>query len=374
MKILLDARLYGLENAGLGRYAINLIRELQRIDKKNDYAVLLRKKYFDELKLGNNWKKILADFRHYSAKEQLLLPKIISNYGPDMAHFLHFNVPIFYRGKFVVTIHDLLMHKEKGKRSTTLPAYAYHIKRAGYKLVFHRAAKRASQIIVPSNDVASEVISYYHLGADKVRVIYEGVDPRISVNRYVAKALTKFSLDRQYFMYAGNVFPHKNIERALEAVSLIKTKEGKTPILLVITKESEFSKRLMSTAIRMRTEEFLKIISQVSDEELGTLMKNSLGFIFPSLSEGFGLPGLEAMSIGTLVLASDIPVFREIYKDNAIYFNPYDFSSIRGSMQTVIDMKEGDRKRRISEGKKFTKRYSWEKTARATLKVYEKTA
>jgi len=95
MKILLDARLYGLENAGLGRYAINLIRELQRIDKKNDYAVLLRKKYFDELKLGNNWKKILADFRHYSAKEQLLLPKINSKlfFEPCYTLFSKFTPP-----------------------------------------------------------------------------------------------------------------------------------------------------------------------------------------------------------------------------------------------------------------------------------------
>ena len=90
MKILIDARLYGLENAGLGRYAVNLIDQLAKLDKANDYVLLLRKKYFEELVLPKNFKKVLADFQHYSLGEQLLLPKIILAEKPDLSHFLHF--------------------------------------------------------------------------------------------------------------------------------------------------------------------------------------------------------------------------------------------------------------------------------------------
>src|SRR3990167_9619406 len=101
MRIVIDARLYGLENAGLGRYTMNLVQELAKLDKENEYVVLLRKKYFNELKLPRNWQKIEADFRHYSLTEQLKLPKMIKNIKPDLVHFPHFNIPLFFRGKYV---------------------------------------------------------------------------------------------------------------------------------------------------------------------------------------------------------------------------------------------------------------------------------
>lgn len=175
MKIVIDGRFYGLENAGLGRYTINLINELQKLDKKNEFFVLLRKKYFNQLNFPSNWKKVLADFQHYSLTEQFKLPKIIKSLKPDLVHFLHFNVPVFYQGKFIATIHDLLMHKQKGLEATTLPATKYFLKRLGYKFVFGNAVKRAEKIIVPSQAVKDEVAYYYKLDPDKIIVTHEGI-------------------------------------------------------------------------------------------------------------------------------------------------------------------------------------------------------
>jgi len=101
------------------------------------------------------------------------------------------------------------------------------------------------------------------------------------------------------------------------------------------------------------------------------LYQNSVGFVFPSVSEGFGLPGLEAISCGTLVLASDIPVFKEVYGQSALYFNPFDFTSIEKVMKDALNMEGSVRKERIEKAKKFAKRYSWDKMARETLKIYE---
>ena len=175
MRIIIDARLYGLENAGLGRYVINLISELQKIDINNEYFVLLRRRYFNRLKFKNNWKKVLVDINHYSLKEQIKLPKIIKDLKPDLVHFLHFNVPVFYNGEFIVTIHDLLMHKQKGLEATTLTPSRYFIKRLGYKFIFGSAVKKAARIIVPSQAVKDEVCYYYKLSPEKVIVTYEGV-------------------------------------------------------------------------------------------------------------------------------------------------------------------------------------------------------
>lgn len=175
MRIVIDARFYGLENAGLGRYTINLINELQKLDGQNDYLVLLRKKYFDRLNFNSNWKKILVDIHHYSLAEQIKLPKLIEDLKPDLVHFLHFNVPVFYKGKFIVTIHDLLMHKQRGLEATTLTPSRYFLKRLGYKLVFRNAVKKALKVIVPSQAVKDEVSYYYKLDPEKVIVTYEGI-------------------------------------------------------------------------------------------------------------------------------------------------------------------------------------------------------
>src|SRR5690242_10821619 len=151
MKIAIDARFYGLENGGLGRYTINLISELQKIDSQNHYFLLLRKKYSDELVVSSNFEKVCLDSRHYSVAEQFEVLNILRKINPDVTHFLHFNVPLFFNGKYIVTIHDLLMHKGVGKDATTLDPLRYQIKRRGYRIVFDHAVGKATQIIVPSN-------------------------------------------------------------------------------------------------------------------------------------------------------------------------------------------------------------------------------
>ncbi len=175
MRIVIDGRFYGLENAGLGRYTMNLISELQKLDTENQYSILLRKKYFNRLNFGSNWKKVLVDINHYSLKEQIKLPKILRNLKPNLVHFLHFNVPVFYKGKYIVTIHDLLMHKQRGLEATTLTPSRYLLKRLGYKFIFGRAVKKAVKVIVPSQSVKDEVCYYYKLNLEKVIVTYEGI-------------------------------------------------------------------------------------------------------------------------------------------------------------------------------------------------------
>ncbi len=174
MKILIDARFYGLENAGIGRYTMNLVNELQKIDTGNNYIILLRKKYFDELNLPKNWEKVKADIRHYSFEEQIKLPRIIKKYNPDLTHFLNSNVPVNFKGNFVVTIHDLTMYKTNMK-ATTLSIPIYYAKNLVYKKVLEFAVKKSQKIIVPSKFVKDELVKNFKILEEKVRVTYEGV-------------------------------------------------------------------------------------------------------------------------------------------------------------------------------------------------------
>ena len=364
MKILIDGRLYGLENAGLGRYLINLIDQLGNLDAKNDYILLLRKKYYESLKLPSNWKKVLADFRHYSLVEQIKLLDLIKREKPDIVHFPHFNVPLLYRGKFVVTIHDMLMHKEKGINATTLPAPQYHLKRLGYRTVFDNAVKRSIKIIVPSQAVKEELIESYKLSESKVSVTYEAAN----VNSVATKPVTE---KNSYFIYAGNAYPHKNLERLVEAIVLLNKNNVHRINLLIASSRGIFTQRLEKIIQDKKAGDFVSLVGFVTDEKLFELYRNSTAFVYPSLSEGFGLPGLEAMASGTIVIASDIPVFKEIYKDKVIYFDPMEVKSIEKAMENVLKMNSDVRTSKIESAKDFVKRYSWAKMAKETLRVYE---
>lgn len=173
MKIIIDARLYGSSHTGNGRYTANLIENLIKIDSKNKYVVLLRKENYDKLVFPQNFTKVLVDIKHYSYAEQFYLPLIIFKFKPDLVHFPHFNVPLFYFGKYVVTIHDLIMHKFKGGEATTKSFPFYFIRRVAYHLSFIKAIFGSSKIIVPSNTVKEEIISFYKIRRNKVEVIYE---------------------------------------------------------------------------------------------------------------------------------------------------------------------------------------------------------
>ena len=120
----------------------------------------------------------------------------------------------------------------------------------------------------------------------------------------------------------------------------------------------------------MDAEKYVKFVGFVSDEDLAGLHKGSLAFVYPTLSEGFGLPGLEAMASGTLVIASDIEVLKEVYKDSAIYFDPKIAKSIKNTMKKVVELPENKRKAMVDNNLGFIKKYSWDKMAKETINVY----
>lgn len=364
MKILIDGRLYGLENAGLGRYLINLVEEIGNVDSENEYVILLRKKYFNSLNLPQNWKKVSADFRHYSFLEQILMPGIINKENPDLVHFPHFNIPLFYKGDFIVTIHDMLMHEYPGLSATTLPPWLYFFKQLIYRYVFKNAILNSKKIIVPSMAVQSDIVSRFKTDRKKIMVIYEGLDEKIKNNKGV-------KIETPYFVYTGNAYPHKNLKRLIEAVKKINAGRKKKITLAIASSRNVFTERLKNIIESMGVQKYVKLLGFVPDEELGYLYKNSAAFVFPSLSEGFGLPGLEALSSGTLLISSDIPVFREIYKDHSVYFDPTDASSIQKSMEDVLKLDNKERAKRIATAQEFAKTYSWNKMAKETVYVYK---
>ena len=243
------------------------------------------------------------------------------------------------------------------------PSPFYFIKRLGYRIVFDNAVRRSKKVIVPSATVKKELIKAYGLPDKKVVVTYEGVDVKnISFKDSSSK--------NQYFIYAGNAYPHKNLERLIEAVVLMNKNSAQRINLLIASSRGIFTQRLEKIIREQKAGPLVSLLGFIPDNELFSLYKNSVGFVFPSLSEGFGLPGLEAMASRTILLSSDIPVFREIYGKEAVYFNQLEVTSIVQAMEKVLKMNVNLRANKIETAKNFVKRYSWTKMAEETLKIY----
>ena len=200
MRIGIDARLYS--ESGIGRYIRNLLKYLQKLDSNNDYFVFLLKKDFDKVILGKNFQKVEANFKWYGIEEQYKFPGLLNKYKLDLVHFPHFNIPIFYLGKFVITVHDLIHQKFQMNRVTTLNPITYKIKQFGYSTVFNIALRNSQKIFVPSNYVKKEILKKFSVYKDKIVVTYEGVDEEIKniklqiTNSQINKILSHFNISQ----------------------------------------------------------------------------------------------------------------------------------------------------------------------------------
>lgn len=176
MKIGIDARFYGPKQKGLGRYVQKLVDNLEKTDSDNQYFIFLRRANWSDYQPTNpNFQKVLADYRWYGLGEQILMPWKIRRAGLDLIHFPHFNVPIFCRRPFLVTIHDLVLKNFPTRRASTLGPFLYALKNLAYRLVIWSAVKRAKKIITVSNYTKQDILKYYQVKPEKIKVIYEGI-------------------------------------------------------------------------------------------------------------------------------------------------------------------------------------------------------
>ncbi|MDO8573328.1 MAG: glycosyltransferase family 1 protein [Candidatus Daviesbacteria bacterium] len=353
MKIAIDARMYA--ESGIGRYIRNLIFNLQGLDTKNQYFILHPK---NDIKYQDNFHKITANFKWYGLTEQVKLPGLLKSLKPDLVHFPHFNVPIFYQGKFVVTIHDLIHQHFSMQRSTTRGPLIYKLKQLGYRQVFENALKKSQRILVPSDFVKMQLINNYQINKEKIIVTPEAVDDKL----LKIKSANKISFP--YIFYVGNAHPHKNIEGLIKAYLKLK-KKYKTLKLILTGADHYFWQRIKKEF----PDENILYTGYVSDSELVNFYKNAKCFVMPSLEEGFGIPILEAMSLSCPVVSSNAGSLPEVGGDAVIYFNPKDqFDMIQKISQVLDD--EHLRQDLIQKGLQRVKAFSWKKLAEQTLEVY----
>ncbi len=371
MKIGIDARLYGTKHAGIGRYVYELVNKLQSIDRENEYVIFLQADNFAECRITNkNFHKVLADFKTYSLGEQILFPFIIAKQRLDFMHFPHFNVPFFYRGKYLVTIHDLIISHHPSSRATTLPPWLYKLKLLLYNLVVKSAAKRASRIIAVSEFTKTDIIKLLGIDEKKISVVYEGFDLPPGTDSECQKLLERQGIGDEFLLYVGSAYPHKNLEKLIQAFEIIHS-EAPSLQLVLVGKLNFFYQRLKQYVLDNHPEIKHQIIftGYLSDEDLSGLYQRAKLYVFPSLIEGFGLPPLEAQAHNLPVVSSDASCLPEVLGDSAIYFKPDNINDMAEKISFGLN-DAALRSRLAVAGKRNIQRFSWKKMAEEILDIY----
>ncbi len=180
--------------------------------------------------------------------------------------------------------------------------------------------------------------------------------------------MNQINVKKPYLLYVGNAFPHKNLKRLIKAFKVILSSKPALRLVLV-GKIDDFYKSFQILCQELKIEKNVIFAGRVSDKELKWLYQNASIYVFPSLIEGFGLPGLEAMENGLSVVSSDSSCLPEIYSDAALYFNPQNIEEMVKAILEVLNNKDL-RDKLIKKGYRRIKEFSWQKCAQETLEIY----
>ncbi len=371
MRIGIDARMYGPEQGGLGRYIEQLIIELQNSNKTDDFFVFLRQNNWDKFTpTSHNFHKILADVPWYGWKEQLLLPKIFRQAKLDIMHFPHWNIPFFYRKPFVVTIHDLLLLKFPTKKASTLNIFSYWFKNLCYKIVLKHAVKDAKQILTVSKFSKSDIQNIFKIADDKITVTYLAPSvPKTNSEISTDDVLKKYHLKKPFVMYVGVAYPHKNLSGLVDAWKIFNEKNSLFNLVLVGKKNFFYEKILQ----KINQDKIKNIVYTdfVPDEELSVLYRNCSAYVMPSFYEGSALPSLEALFHKVPVISSNTSCLPEILKDAACYFDPKNPHEIALTIEKVLHDTELQKKL-VQNGQKVYTEHTWAEVAVKTFEIYKK--
>ena len=370
MRIGIDARFYGPRTGGggLGRYVAELVNHLEAIDSSNEYVLFLRKENFHECRVKRpNFTKRLVDIPWYSLAEQRELPREIIQSGVHTMLFPHWNVPVFSKIPFIVTIHDLILLEDpQSAHSTTRNAFVHGLKYAGFRVVLENAIHRSRHIIAISEYTKRGVLKHFRIKPQKVTVVHNGV-PQPTVGKDVV--LRNLGVVEPYILAVGNRYPHKNLDTLIRAFVPVVERQPHASLVLA-GRNDAFTERLRKLVARLGLKpESVRFVDLPSDEELGALYRHAAMLAFPSRLEGFGIPPLEAMHCGIPVMSSNAASLPEVLGDAARYVDPDDEQGMTRVMIEVLEHPERFESL-VEEGYRQSGKFSWQKTAQKTLEIY----
>lgn len=404
MKIGIDARMLGPQQGGIGRYIEQLTRNMIDISchpreggdpgrrdwipdqvgndtTKFEFVIFLRKENWNLVNETPNVKKVLANIYWYGWREQILLSGIIKREKVDLMHFPHWNIPFFYREPFIATIHDLLLLHYPTRAASTLGPITYFFKNIAYKIILRHAINNSKRILTPSEFTKNDILKNFKIDAKKIIVTHLAPTPSKNDGvatpacRQAGRLAPRNDIKKPYILYVGVAYPHKNLGGLIEAWKIFCAEHGNDYQLVLAGRKNYFYEKILKQAClsgrQVQDDGINDVIftDYVPDEDLPALYKHASLYVFPSFYEGFGLPPLEAMQYSVPVASSNAACLPEILQQAAAYFDPRDPHDMADTIwRCLIDANL--RETLNKNGTQLIHNYSWQKTALATLDVY----
>src|SRR5271168_3570064 len=359
---------------GVGTYTRNVVRALGRMDRANEYFLIGSPQKVAEIDpLPPNFQTIALLDDGTTAKGYLECRAILKRLNCDLVHIPHlFWMPRTLPCPYKMTVHDVLEHMYRAHdRSSMRRSLHFHLTR--------RVLRGAARILAVSKYTKSEIEKLFGIPGSRIEVVYNAIDERFlrghasDTDRQVLAE--RYLVTYPFLLYAGRISPHKNLVRIIEAFSALKTeleKEQAFPDLklIIIGDDVSGNPDLRRTVIRSGVQNDVRFLGFVPIEVLRTFYDAAKIFVFPSLYEGFGLPPLEAMAHGTPVVTSNVSSLPEVVGNAAVLVHPENVFEIMRALHRVL-MEQPLREKMKERSYRQVKKFSWEKSVRRIMDVYQ---
>lgn len=373
MKVAIDIR--RVRDFGAGTYTRNLVSNLATLDSSTHYCLVGTSSDFAELgPLPENFALLEFDPGPDGLRHDARLALRLRGAGVQLFHIPYLTAPWILPCRHILTVHDPVDFLDVAGDEQSL---------AGI-LQFQRTRRRlhrAFRVLTVSQATRRDLQQLFGLPGSKIEVVYNALDARLAVPSSAEEAertLSRYSVKGPYLLYAGNVKPHKNLPRLIEAFALLKDELRSHPrysdlSLILIGDELSKHPQLRRAVVQSRRQHDVRFLGFVPPQVLSVFYVRATAFVFPSLYEGFGLPPLEAMALGTPVVTSNVSALPEVLGDAALFVNPENvFDISRGIRQVLLD--DALRASLIERGRQQVRRFSWEDSVRRVLQIYQEAA
>lgn len=362
--------------AGIGYYIYYLLSNIARLDTQNSYRLLYnsyRRDFIDNAPCFTHPNFSTIKFRipnvFFSGISgtpiSILIPieKLIGRV--DIFHATNYLLPYCKYGKSILTIYDLSILKFR----------EFHpLKR---RMVFNKSrllnsVRDTKAVIAISEATKRDIVEILNVRPEKIKVIYAAISSefsKIDDRQLIENAIRKYSLPKKYILFVGTLEPRKNVARLIEAFKKTKDRIKGEFKLILIGGRGWYYKDIFATISRLRLNDNVVCLDYIARGDLPLILNGAEAFVYPSLYEGFGLPPLEAMACGVPTLVSDVSCFPEVVGDGALRVDPYSVDDIADGVYRILtdaNLRETLEQR----GLERVRDYSWEKTARETLTLY----
>jgi glycosyltransferase involved in cell wall biosynthesis len=358
-RLVVDARWL---RSGIGSYVINVLSGLRRHGRGLLVRAIAQRKDADQVRpLCDEIR--FVDLPIYGLREQLEIPWAASD--GDLLHSPHYNSPVLFPRKLLVTIHDLVHITDPTFRRTFAGRF---YARPMLKLVAHRA----DHIIADSEYSKSQIVERLGASPEKVTVIHIGVNPRfryLNHEEAFAWVATRLSIKRPFLLYVGNLKPHKNLVTLFRAMGLLRARRAVDHQLVIVGDDARWKEPLVRECVQLGIDKHVLFIPYVQDEVLPHVYAAAELLVLPSFIEGFGLPVVEAMACGTPVVCSRAASLPEVAGDAARFFDPSNVEDLAAAIEPILHAREL-REELCRKGLDRVGRFSWDGCAQRHAQLY----